>query len=136
MQFRNASNLKQKVMTSIPDGSLKEVDVLVDPEVELLCHPVPGLCVLLLEVHDEHGVERVDDGQAESEPVLASLGDRTQVVVAPGKASIGAPSMLKSIKDQVWSLTQFYSDDFSKSRIGVSKCSFNKRTIKVCVSCF
>ena len=119
MQFRNASNLKQKVMTSIPDGSLKEVDVLVDPEVELLCHPVPGLCVLLLEVHDEHGVERVDDGQAESEPVLASLGDRTQVVVAPGKASIGAPSMLKSIKDQVWSLTQFYSDDFSKSRIGV-----------------
>ena len=86
-------------MTSIPDGSLKEVDVLVDPEVELLCHPVPGLCVLLLEVHDEHGVERVDDGQAESEPVLASLGDRTQVVVAPGKASIGAPSMLKSIKD-------------------------------------
>ena len=136
MQFRNASNLKQKVMTSIPDGSLKEVDVLVDPKVELLCHPVPSLCVLLLEVHDEHGVKRVDDGQAESEPVLASLGDRTQVVVAPGKASIGAPSMLKSIKDQVWSLTQFYSDDFSKSRIGVSKSVFNKRTIKVCVSYF
>ena len=37
--------------------------------------------------------------------------------------------------DQVWSLTQFYSVDFSKSRIGVSKCVFNKRTIKVCVSC-
>ena len=36
---------------------------------------------------------------------------------------------------QVWSLSQFYSVDFSKSRIGVKKCVFNKRTIKVCVSC-
>ena len=38
-------------------------------------------------------------------------------------------------RHQVWSLTQFYSADFSKSRIGVKKCVFNKRTIKVCVSC-
>ena len=29
---------------------------------------------------------------------------------------------------QVWSLTQFCSVDFSKSRIGVKKCVFNKRT--------
>ena len=36
---------------------------------------------------------------------------------------------------QVWSLAQFYSVDFSKSRIGVKKCVFNKCTIKVCVSC-
>ena len=36
---------------------------------------------------------------------------------------------------QVWSLTQFYSVDFSQSRIGVKKCVFNKRTIKV-FSCF
>ena len=36
---------------------------------------------------------------------------------------------------QVWSLTQFYSVDFSQSGIGVNKCVFNKRTIKVCVSC-
>ena len=36
---------------------------------------------------------------------------------------------------QVWSLTQFYSVDISKSRIDVKKCVFNKRTIKVCVSC-
>ena len=36
---------------------------------------------------------------------------------------------------QVWSLTQFYSVDFSQSRIGVKKCVFYKRTIKVCVSC-
>ena len=32
---------------------------------------------------------------------------------------------------QVWSLTKLYSVDFSQSRIGVKKCIFNKRTIKV-----
>ena len=31
--------------------------------------------------------------------------------------------------------TQFYSVDLSQSRIGVNKCVFYKRTIKVCVSC-
>ena len=36
---------------------------------------------------------------------------------------------------QVWSLTQFYSVDFAKSRINVKKCVFNKSTIKVFVSC-
>ena len=35
----------------------------------------------------------------------------------------------------LWSPTQLYSADFSQSRIGVRKCVFNKRTIKVCVSC-
>ena len=43
---------------------------------------------------------------------------------------------LDAAQVQVWSLTQFYSVDFSKSRIGVKKCIFNKHTIKVCVSCF
>ena len=38
-------------------------------------------------------------------------------------------------KEQVWSLAQFYSVDFLKSRIDVKKCVFNKRTINVCVSC-
>ena len=32
---------------------------------------------------------------------------------------------------KVWLLTQFYTVDFSQSRIGVKKCVF-----KVCVSCF
>ena len=36
---------------------------------------------------------------------------------------------------QVWSLTQFYSVDISKSMIDVKKCVFNKHTIKVCVIC-
>ena len=30
----------------------------------------------------------------------------------------------RPVKAQVWSLTQFYSVDFSKSRIGVKKCVF------------
>ena len=37
---------------------------------------------------------------------------------------------------QVWQLAQFYSVDLSKSRIGGKKCVFNKRTVKVCISCF
>ena len=41
----------------------------------------------------------------------------------------------EAVDDQVWSLTQFYSVDFSQSRIGVKKCVFNKRTIKVSISC-
>ena len=52
----------------------------------------------------------------------------------------GGTGALKSLMDkyqehQVWSLTQLYSVEFSKSRIAVKKCVFNKRTIKVCVSC-
>ena len=39
------------------------------------------------------------------------------------------------VSEQVWSLTQFYSVDFSQLRISVKKCVFYKRTIKVCVSC-
>ena len=41
----------------------------------------------------------------------------------------------RSDANQARSLTQFYSVDFSQSRIDVKKCVFNKRTIKVCVSC-
>ena len=38
-----------------------------------------------------------------------------------------------AVEGQVWSLTQFYSVDFSKSRMGEKMCVFNKRTIKVFV---
>ena len=36
---------------------------------------------------------------------------------------------------QVWSLTQFYSVDFSQSRIGGKEVRFQRTHIKVCVSC-
>ena len=47
---------------------------------------------------------------------------------------IGPP--FGGIMYQVWPLTQFYSVDFSISRIVVKKCVFKKRTIKVCASWF
>ena len=48
----------------------------------------------------------------------------------------GLPGVAAAVgSGHVWSLTQFYSVDFSQSRIGLNKCVFNKRTIKVCVSC-
>ena len=50
-----------------------------------------------------------------------------------GLTSIG--SLKPGSHAQVWPLIQFYFLDFSQSRIGVKKCVFNKRTIKVCVSC-
>ena len=53
----------------------------------------------------------------------------------PGVEPAGLGHGGESGGNQVWSLTQFYSVDFSQSRIGVQKCVFNKRTIKVCVSC-
>ena len=39
-------------------------------------------------------------------------------------------------RNHVWSLTQLYSVDFLQSRIGVRKCVYYKRTIKVSASCF
>ena len=66
-------------------------------------------CVFVIDVH-------ALDADAESAV--------TRVVVVPsGRRKAGA--------EQVWSLTQFYSVDFSKSRIDVKKRVFNKRTIKV-----
>ena len=46
--------------------------------------------------------------------LVAESLDRPKPVLALG---VGAT--------QVWSLTQFYSVDFSKSTIGVNKCVFN-----------
>ena len=48
-------------------------------------------------------------------------------------ASAAAEVPPSAVESQVWSLTQFYSVDFSQSRISVKKCVFNKRT-KVFVS--
>ena len=53
-----------------------------------------------------------------------------------GLAMVKGKDIVTMHYDQVWSITQFYSVDFSQSSTGVKKCVFNKRTIKVCVSCF
>ena len=50
---------------------------------------------------------------------------------------VGEAKLRAEVIVQVWSLTQFYSVDFPQSsRIGVKKCVFNTRSVKICVSCF
>ena len=48
-----------------------------------------------------------------------------------GNGEVTVDRFLQSVGSQVWSLTQFYSVDFSQSRISVKKCVCNKLTIKV-----
>ena len=75
---------------------------------------------------------------------LTSLGTLLVSPTSEGMAFADLMAVLVNLAEeesglghvQVWSLTQFYSVDFSKSRIGVNKCVLYKRTIKVCVSCY
>ena len=53
------------------------------------------------------------------------------VVDGPGRSPGLFQTSAAASGGQDWSLTQFYSVDFSQSRLGVKKCVFNKRTIKV-----
>ena len=74
---------------------------------------------------------------------LTSLGTLLVSPTSEGMAFADLMAVLVNLAEeesglghvQVGSLTQFYSVDFSKSRIGVKKCVLYKRTIKVCVSC-
>ena len=69
-----------------------------------------------------------------SDKFLASLCTNSERLLAAMSWDDALLSL--AVEDQVWSLTQIYSVDFSKSRIRVKKCIFNKHTIKVRVSCF
>ena len=61
-------------------------------------------------------------------PTLVGV-DEGEVV---GPRLSGVDEALQGIR----SLSELYSVDFSQSRISVEKCVFNRRTIKVCVTCF
>ena len=69
------------------------------------------------------------------------LSDNGALAVAPDKRHNPKKELDHRLIDecinwlQVWSLTQFCSVDFSKSRIGGKKCVFNKRIFKDCISC-
>ena len=70
--------------------------------------------------------------------ILCSCGCNFQQSLEPHQALV--PNQIdgvlgNAVDSQVWSLTQFYSVDFSQSKIGGKKCIFNKRTIKVSVNC-
>ena len=58
-----------------------------------------------------------------------------QYLLNPSVSTINNVIFVNRMGYQVWSLTQFYSVDFLKSRISVKVC-FRKIHIKVCVSCF
>ena len=72
-------------------------------------------------------------------PVLAPPPPAALAGTVPGTTGNLAPRLkrkgLHNYKGQVWSLTQLYTVDFSQPRISVKKRVFNKRTIKVWVSC-
>ena len=59
------------------------------------------------------------------------LFEGDKLVAAGTDAGVVVPTELL----QVWSLTQFYSVDFSQSRIVIKKCVFNRRTNKVWLKC-
>ena len=67
---------------------------------------------------------------------LTASGNATRPAVRLGTtfSNSGFKTATTNNHNQVGSLTQFYSDDFSQLRIGVNKCVFYKRTIKVCIS--
>ena len=76
--------------------------------------------------------------KATSQPLnaAANVAKVALKAAAATEAAKKAAAAKSGATNQVWSLTQFYSVDFSQSRVGVKKCVFYKRTIKVCVSCF
>ena len=78
-----------------------------------------------------------DGGVSSVVPFLSCFGDFAFLLGWAYTGSFLLTSTFSSetsFLGQVWSLTQFYSVNFSHSRIGVKKCVLNKRTIKVCVS--
>ena len=123
-----------------------------------MAKPAVVLLVLLVVVHGRggrgqgwgHKLTPGRNGGVASQTPAPELDQLVQVVDGLGGAEggpyggrSGAHTPARGVADQrgsgvaqVWSLTQFYSVDFSQSRVGVKKCVFDKRTIKVCVSCF
>ena len=83
-----------------------------------------------------HGAMDITEGSAAGEEIAAAGGSaqflHQQEQIKKGWSLLNTlHCLLLSGINQVWSLTQFYSVDFSKTSIGVKKCVFNKRTIKV-----
>ena len=82
----------------------------------------------------ETGVSGEAERRIQTGPFGLPVGYTPKEHAVPWKLNAEYRKFLR-YRYQVWSLTQFYSVAFSNSRIGVKMCVFNKRTIKVCVSC-
>ena len=55
----------------------------------------------------------------------AEVADNNNMPINPD-ADNGTYTFLQYCCDQVWTITQFYSVDFSQSRVTVNKCVYNK----------
>ena len=47
----------------------------------------------LFQAQDPHGVQSIDEREAQTEPLCVGLGDGLQLVVAPGKLLVAPPSV-------------------------------------------
>ena len=47
----------------------------------------------LFQAQDPHGVQGIDEREAQTEPLCVGLGDGLQLVVAPGKLLVAPPSV-------------------------------------------
>ena len=68
------------------------------------------------------------------EVVLPAVVSHRRELDWPPQRAEGLDGLSETGDGQVSSLTQFYSVDFSQSRIIVKKCVFDKRTIKRCAA--
>ena len=77
-------------------------------------------------------IDQLEDLGAQFKPIGKKVG-----TLIPSYETV-LDLVMKKVDDnaqQVWSLTQFYSVEFSQPRIDVKKCVLKNRTINVCVSC-
>ena len=90
---------------------------------------VPYLCPLLLESSRlvSLGIQNLEQLVLSRVPVN---------LIGPKVKAVKGSGLVGPDEGRVWSPTQFYSVDFSQSRISVEKCTFYKHTIRVCISCF
>ena len=116
------------IFTSARSQTLTPIQLRFSGDIELegwQAHLVAGV----------NSVRRCTGGPTPGKCVF-SVASRGEVCLFDAQAAENESGGGKGSGDrQVWSLTQFYSVEFSQSRIGVNKCVFYKRTIKVCVSC-
>ncbi len=77
------------------DGDLEVLDVDVLIEGEVLVDVLLGFGCLLIETHQQHGVEAVDLAhvQGDAIPVVGLFGERHQCIVAPGIGVIALPGV-------------------------------------------
>lgn len=90
--------------SQVTDDGLKELDLLgrVLGHGELCLDPLQRLIELVVEAHDDKGVQTVDHCCAPAvEGVPESSADRLNLIVSPGVCPVSLPGVLESIPDRL-----------------------------------